>query len=49
MDNIGEYFVALDVLAPSFAVAMIVGYIVSKRYPPRIEAVKMIEEIDASS
>ncbi|MEJ6680943.1 MAG: sodium/proline symporter [Flavobacteriales bacterium] len=49
MANIGEYFVALDVLAPSFAVAMIVGYIVSKRYPPRIEAVKMIEGIDASS
>jgi len=49
MDTIGEYFKALDVLAPSFAVAMIVGYIVSKRYPPRIEAVKMIEEIDASS
>ena len=47
MPNIGEYFVALDVLAPSFAVAMIVGVIVSKIYPPRAEAIKMIKEIDA--
>ena len=46
MPNIGEYFVALDVLAPSFAVAMIVGVIVSKIYPPRSEALKMIKEID---
>ena len=49
MDNIGEYFVALDVLAPAFAVAMIVGVIVSKIYPPRPEAVKMIEDIDAET
>lgn len=49
MDGVGEYFVALDVLAPSFAVAMIAGYIVSKLYPPRAEAVKMIEEIDSSN
>jgi sodium/proline symporter len=47
MASVGEYFVALDVLAPSFAVAMIVGFIVSKKYPPRSEAIKMIEEIDA--
>lgn len=47
MPNIGAYFTALDVLAPSFAVAMIVGVIVSKIYPPRAEAIKMIEEIDA--
>jgi len=46
MPNIGEYFVALDVLAPSFAVAMIVGVIVSKIYPPRAEALKMFKEID---
>ena len=46
MDTIGAYFVALDVLAPSFVVAMIVGVIVSKRYPPRAEALKMITEID---
>ncbi|MDC1221204.1 sodium/proline symporter [Salibacteraceae bacterium] len=46
MDNVGEYFVALDVLAPSFAVAMIVGFAVSKMYPPRAEAIKMIEDID---
>lgn len=47
MSEIGPYFVALDVLAPSFAVAMIVGFVVSKKYPPRAEAVKMIEKIDA--
>ena len=49
MDGIGPYFVQLDVLAPSFAMAMIIGYIVSKIYPPRPEAVKMIEEIDAEA
>ncbi len=47
MSEVGPYFVALDVLAPSFAVAMIVGFVVSKKYPPRAEAVKMIEKIDA--
>ena len=47
MADVGAYFVALDVLAPSFAVAMLVGFLVSKIYPPRVEAVKMIEEIDA--
>lgn len=47
MPDVGPYFVALDVLAPSFAVAMLVGFVVSKAYPPRAEAVKMIEEIDA--
>jgi sodium/proline symporter len=46
MESVGEYFVALDVLAPSFAVAMIVGVVVSKIYKPRAEAVKMIEDID---
>jgi sodium/proline symporter len=48
MPGIGEYFVAIDVLAPSFAVAMLVGIIVSKTYPPRAAAIKMIEEIDAT-
>tara|TARA_B110000046_G_scaffold35749_2_gene39109 strand:- start:76244 stop:77773 length:1530 start_codon:yes stop_codon:yes gene_type:complete len=47
MPDVGEYFIALDVLAPSFAIAMLVGFIFSKVYPPRAEAVKMIEEIDA--
>lgn len=46
LSGIGEYFVALDVLAPSFVVAMIVGVVVSKFYPPREEALKMIKEID---
>ena len=33
IEGIGAYFVELDVLAPSFALAMIVGYIVSKLFP----------------
>jgi sodium/proline symporter len=45
---IGKYFVALNVLAPSFLVAMLVGYLVSKKYPPRAAAIEMIEAIDAS-
>jgi sodium/proline symporter len=48
MPNVGPYFVALDVLAPSFAVAMILGILISKLYPPRLEAVKMIKEIDTT-
>lgn len=46
LPEVGAYFVELDVLAPSFAVAMVVGAIVSKIYPPRIEAVKALEEMD---
>ena len=38
IEGIGAYFVELDVLAPSFALAMIVGYIVSKIYPPKAES-----------
>ncbi|MGM0479220.1 MAG: sodium/proline symporter [Bacteroidota bacterium] len=34
IDGIGIYFEKLDVLFPSFLVAMIVGYIVSKVFPP---------------
>ncbi len=48
MASIGAYFVALDVLAPSFIVAMFVGFVVSKRYPPRAAAIQMIEKIDAA-
>lgn len=33
MEDIGAYFIELDVLAPSFLLAMIVGYIVSKIAP----------------
>lgn len=47
MEGIGEYLVELDVLAPSFALAMIVGYVVSKIFPPKAEAIKMLEDIDA--
>lgn len=35
MEGIGAYFKELDVLAPSFALAMIVGYFVSKLFPPK--------------
>ena len=48
MAHIGVYFVALDVLAPSFLVAMLFGFLVSKKYPPRASAVKMTMEIDAA-
>ena len=48
MESVGKYFIELDVLAPSFALAMLAGVIVSKLYPPRIEAVKNLEEIDNS-
>lgn len=47
MDGIGPYFVALDVLAPSFAVALIVGYIVSKIYPPKHRIEDSEEVIDS--
>ena len=33
MEGIGKYFIELDVLAPSFALAMVAGYIVSKMFP----------------
>ncbi|MFK8046168.1 MAG: sodium/proline symporter [Crocinitomicaceae bacterium] len=42
----GQYFEKLDVLAPSFAIAMIAAVIVSKIFPPRSEAVKFLKEID---
>jgi Na+/proline symporter len=35
IEGIGAYLVELDVLAPSFALAMIVGFIVSKIFPPK--------------
>lgn len=46
METIGAYFVAVDVLFPAFLVSMLFGFIVSKRYPPRKEALKMIDRID---
>jgi sodium/proline symporter len=47
MPSVGAYFVAVDVLFPSFIVAMLVGFLVSKKYPPRKEAIDRIHEIDA--
>ncbi len=35
IEGIGDYFKELDVLAPSFLLAMIVGYIVSKIFPAK--------------
>lgn len=35
MESVGEYFVALDVLGPSFLIAMIFGWVFSKIYPPK--------------
>lgn len=37
MDGIGAYLKELDVLAPSFLLAMITGYIASKIFPPKNE------------
>jgi sodium/proline symporter len=39
MDSIGAYFVKLDVLAPSFLIAMIFGFLFSKIFPPEHVAV----------
>jgi sodium/proline symporter len=33
LESVGEYFIALDVLAPSFLIAMFFGWIFSKLYP----------------
>ena len=33
LDSVGEYFMALDVLAPSFLISMICAWIFSKLYP----------------
>ena len=46
LESIGQYFIELDVLAPSFALAMLVGVVVSKIFPPRADAVKNLNEID---
>jgi sodium/proline symporter len=46
MDTVGAYFVELDVLAPSFVVAMIVGVVSSKIYPPKSKAIEAISDID---
>lgn len=48
IESIGAYFVELDVLAPSFAMAMIVGYIVSKISPTKIDLENLNEDVDTS-
>lgn len=35
MDGIGEYFIQLDVLGPSFLIGMITAYVFSKLYPAK--------------
>ena len=43
IEGIGDYLKELDVLAPSFALALIAGYIVSKFFPPKnIEAAEIL-------
>jgi len=42
LDGIGIYFEKLDVLAPSFLLAMISGWIFTKLYPSNVK-VKSIE------
>lgn len=39
IEGVGEYIEKLDVLAPSFALAMIVGFIVSKAFPKKVTEV----------
>ncbi len=39
IDGIGIYFEKLDVLFPSFLVSMIVGFIVSKLFPPQVKLI----------
>jgi len=40
LESVGAYFVQLDVLAPSFLIAMIFGWIFSKLYPPKPELIE---------
>ncbi|MBR9919239.1 MAG: sodium/proline symporter [Bacteroidetes bacterium] len=40
MEGIGPYFEKLDVLAPSFLIAMIAGFVFSKIYPPKPEVME---------
>ena len=44
LEGIGPYFKELDVLAPSFAVAMIIGWVFSKLYPPSKNNVHDVEK-----
>jgi sodium/proline symporter len=39
MHGIGPYFEKLDVLAPSFAISMMVGWLFSKLYPPHKDTI----------
>lgn len=45
IDSIGPYFKELDVLAPSFAVAMIFGWLFSKLFPEKTESIKKLNSI----
>ena len=44
IDSIGPYFKELDVLAPSFIVAMISGWLFSKLYPPKADVIESSNE-----
>lgn len=45
IDSIGPYFKELDVLAPSFAVAMIFGWLFSKLFPEKTETIKKLNSV----
>lgn len=49
LESVGAYFVELDVLFPSFVIAMIVGAVVSKIYPPKAIAIAQLNDIDRTS
>jgi len=44
IESVGAYFKELDVLAPSFLVAIIVGWIFSKLYPPKADVIESSNE-----
>lgn len=48
IESIGAYFKELDVLAPSFAIAMVFGWVFSKIYPPRQSAKDAIGKLEES-
>ncbi len=37
IDGVGDYFIAMDVLGPSFFVALVFGWVFSKMYPPKVQ------------
>jgi len=44
IESVGPYFKELDVLAPSFVVAMFFGWVFSKIYPPKLADIETSNE-----